>query len=44
MGGGDEKHICLSNLERFGDCIVKKIRVEPSRVFEGRELDLIFTL
>lgn len=35
------KNICLSNLEHFGDCILKKIGAEPSRVFEGRELDLI---
>lgn len=35
------KNIYLSNLEHFGDCILKKIWVEPSRMFEGRELDLI---
>lgn len=35
MVGEDEKHIYLSNPEHFGGCI------GPSRVFEGRELDLI---
>lgn len=35
MVGGAEKHIYFSNREDLGDCI------GPSRVFEGRELDLI---
>lgn len=36
MGGGDEKHIYVSNAEYSGDCILKKISVERARVFEGK--------
>lgn len=42
MGGGDEKHVYVSNPEYSVYCILKKVSVECGRVlFKGKELNLI---